>query len=338
MEALGNHSDYFQLKYDAVGNRGLTPLTKCTAALRMLGYGISADCVDEYLKIGESTSLQCLKRFAEGVIAIFGEEYLRKPTQADVDRLLAVGNERDFPGMLGSIDCMHWEWKNCPTAWKAAFAKRVYKVPTIILEAVVSYDLWIWHAFFGMPGSINDINVLDRSPVFDELYQDRAPKCEYIVNGHEYRIGYFLSDGIYPKWATFVKTIPLPQGPKAKLFAQRQEAVRKDVERAFGVLQARFAIVRGPARYMKEKVMSLIMKACVILHNMIVEDERDSYDLAFDYEHVDGTTPEPTVRRNVHPCYETYLRRTMEVRDPETHARLQTDLVEEMWNRHRRRS
>ena len=121
----------------------MTPLTKCTAALRMLAYGISADCIDEYLKIGESTSLQCLKKFAKGVIAIFGAEYLRKPTQADVDRLLAVGNERDFPGMLGSIDCMHWEWKNCPTTWKTAFAKRVYKVPTIILEAVVSYDLWI---------------------------------------------------------------------------------------------------------------------------------------------------------------------------------------------------
>ena len=68
-------------------------------------------------------------------------------------------------------------------------------------------------------------------------------KYEYIVNGHEYKIGYFLSDGIYPKWATFVKTIPLPQGPKAKLFAQRQETVRKDVERAFGILQDRLAIV-----------------------------------------------------------------------------------------------
>ena len=73
MEALGNHSDYFQLKYDAVGNRGLTPLTKCTAALRMLAYGISADCIDEYLKIGESTSLQCLKKFSKGVIVVFGK-------------------------------------------------------------------------------------------------------------------------------------------------------------------------------------------------------------------------------------------------------------------------
>jgi len=68
------------------------------------------------------------------------------------------------------------------------------------------------------------------------LHEDRAPKCEFVVNGHEYKIGYYLSDGIYSKWATFVKTIPLPQGQKKKLFVERQESVRKNVERAFGVL------------------------------------------------------------------------------------------------------
>jgi len=86
-------------------------------------------------------------------------------------------------------------------------------------------DLWIWHAFFGCPGSINDLQVLDRSLVFQELYEDRSPKCEYAVNGHKYNIGYYLSDGIYPKWAIFVKTIRLPQEPKAKLLIERQESV-----------------------------------------------------------------------------------------------------------------
>ena len=33
--------------------------------------------------------------------------------------------------------------------------------PTIVLKAIASYDLWIWHAFFRLPGSHNDINVLD---------------------------------------------------------------------------------------------------------------------------------------------------------------------------------
>jgi len=40
----------------------------------------------------------------------------------------------------------------------------------------------------------------------------RAPKCEYAVNEHEYKIRYYLWDEIYSKWAIFVKTIPLPQG------------------------------------------------------------------------------------------------------------------------------
>jgi len=175
----------------------------------MLTYGIVADCVDEYLKIGASTALECMKNFALGVIKVFGNEYLRKPTQADVDRLLQAAEARDFPCMLGSIDCMHWKWKNCRAAWKASFQKKLYKVLTIILEAIASYDLWIWHAFFGLPVSLNNINILNRSPVFQELYENRAPKCEYVVDGHEYKNWYYLSDEIYAKWVTFVKTIPL---------------------------------------------------------------------------------------------------------------------------------
>ncbi|CAA7034456.1 unnamed protein product [Microthlaspi erraticum] len=90
--------------------------------------------------------------------------------------------------------------------------------PTIVLEAVASYDLWIWHAFFGPPGTLNDINVLHRSPVFDDILEGRAPKVSFSVNGHRYKMAYYLTDGIYPEWSTFVKPIPQPGEPKAKLF------------------------------------------------------------------------------------------------------------------------
>jgi len=109
----------------------------------MLAYGTSADCVDEYLKIGESIAMECMKNFAAGVIQVFGEEYLRKLMQADVDRLLQVAEARDFLEMLGSINCMHWEWKNYPMGWKGVFAKGVYKVTTLILKPIPSYNLWI---------------------------------------------------------------------------------------------------------------------------------------------------------------------------------------------------
>jgi len=124
-----------------------------------------------------------------------------------------------------------------------------------------------------MPGSHNDINVLHRSPLFANLAEGTAPQVNYTINGHDYTMGYSLADGIYPSWATLVKSISLPMGNKRKYFAKAQEAARKDVERAFRVLQSRFAIVRGPARICDNETLGMIMRACVIMHNMIVEDE-----------------------------------------------------------------
>ena len=120
--------------------------------------------------------------------------------------MLALGESRGFLGLLGCIDCMHWKWKNCPSGWKGQYTGH-NREPTIILEAVALYDLWIWHAFFGLPGSHNDINVLDHSFIFTKLAQGRAPSVNYSINGHNYTMGYYLADGIYPSWSTFVKTI-----------------------------------------------------------------------------------------------------------------------------------
>jgi hypothetical protein len=147
-----------------------------------------------------------LKLFVEGVIAVFGAEYLRRPTVQDVERLMEIGEHRGFSGMLGSIDCMHWHWEKCPYGWKGMYTRGDHGVPTIILEAVASHDRWIWHAFFGVAGSNNDINMLSQSDLFVKHLRG-DPKLQYSINGREYNIGYYLADGIYPEWPVFVKSI-----------------------------------------------------------------------------------------------------------------------------------
>ncbi|XP_024005305.1 uncharacterized protein LOC112082195 [Eutrema salsugineum] len=100
VERLSNEIPYFQQRNDASGRPGLSALQKCTAAIRLLAYGTAFDTVDEYLRLGETTARKCLEHFVEGVIVLFGDEYLRRPTPEDLRRLLAVGESRGFPGMI----------------------------------------------------------------------------------------------------------------------------------------------------------------------------------------------------------------------------------------------
>ncbi|XP_039780505.1 putative nuclease HARBI1 [Panicum virgatum] len=332
MNAVEEHDEYFVQKRNAAGTLGLSCLQKVVAAFRLLAYGVAADALDEYICIGESTALEALRKFAVAVVEIFGQEYMRLPNEEDTARLLEIGASRGFPGMLGSIDCMHWSWKNCPTTWHGMYRGHK-KEPTIILEAVASKDLWIWHSFFGMPGSHNDINVLQRSPIFARLAEGEGPQVNFNINGKDYSMGYYLADGIYPSWATFVKTIPEPQGNKKKYFAKAQEACRKNVERAFGVLQSRFAIVRGPARLWDEESLGNIMRACIIMHNMIVEDERDEYTDEYDCDY-DDMGAKVTVSHNEAPELEAFIQNYKNIKNKETHTRLQADLIEHLWNYH----
>ena len=115
---LSTEVEYFQPTQDAVGRSSLSLLQKCTAEIRQLAYGGGADTVDEYVRLGETTARKCLHHFTVGIIHLFGDEYLRCPTPEDLECLLHIGQQRGFPGMVGSIDCMHWGWKNCPTSWK----------------------------------------------------------------------------------------------------------------------------------------------------------------------------------------------------------------------------
>ena len=133
-----------------------------------------------------------------------------------------------------------------------------------------------------MAGSNNDINVLNKSPFFIEELKGEAPLVHFTINGRQYDRGYYLADGIYPEWAVFVKTLSFPQTEKDKLFAEHKEGTRKDVERAFGVLQSRFNIVWRPGRFWQRFALTRIMKACVILHNIIIEDEGEMIDAPLD--------------------------------------------------------
>jgi hypothetical protein len=147
-----------------------------------------------------------------------------------------------------------------------------------------------------------------------------------------YNQGYYLADGIYLDWATLVKTLSQPWGLDQKHFVKMQEAQRKNVERAFGVLQAQFAIVSCPARGWKHHNLKNIMKTCIILHNMIVEDERDSY-LQYVYNGNASAVITPVeVVREGQIAFEYFLDNYNAMKNLDTHHQLQNDLIKHQWD------
>ncbi|CAL2257513.1 unnamed protein product [Prunus armeniaca] len=117
------HEPYFTQKIDACGRQGLSPEQKLTAVFRMLAHGCSSDSIDECCRLGESTTLECLRKFCSVIEVVYSQWYLRSPNLADLCRLLHKASCNGFPSMLGNLDCMHWEWKNYlgrPVYWLQA--------------------------------------------------------------------------------------------------------------------------------------------------------------------------------------------------------------------------
>jgi hypothetical protein len=84
-----------------------------------------------------------------------------------------------------------------PFAWQGKYQLHA-KGSTVILETVVSQDLWIYHSMLCMASSHNDINVLQQSLLFPRFAKGHAPLVTYEINVHHYTKGYYLIDGIYP--------------------------------------------------------------------------------------------------------------------------------------------
>ena len=117
IEDLQIHSQFWVQRPDACGVMGLTVYQKVVCALKQLTLGIPADATDDYVGIGETTAILCLKLFMKHINEIYGADYLRPPNHEELTRIMKEYELRGLPGCKGSLDGMHWAWKNCPLCW-----------------------------------------------------------------------------------------------------------------------------------------------------------------------------------------------------------------------------
>jgi Plant transposon protein len=152
---------------------------------------------DENLRIGQSTLQEIVRDFADLIVKEFGKDFLNScPNKEEREALSRINGGRGFRGMLASWDCKHFQWQNCPMRWAGQHqghsdgGKR-----TLILEAIADHRKYFWYANFGDAGSLNDINVLDKSSMVGAMLSGTLSIKidDYEINGNTRDWMYFLS-------------------------------------------------------------------------------------------------------------------------------------------------
>eukprot|EP00804_Cyclotella_cryptica_P016905 CCRYP_001863-RA/>CCRYP_001863-RA protein AED:0.00 eAED:0.00 QI:239/1/1/1/0/0/2/32/168 len=143
------------------GKPMICPYVKFLMAMKMICCGVSGNVFVDYFQMGKTTTRRCFSFITKGIVSChpLANKYLRRPSKSDARNVDSM-HERvhKIPGMMRSLDDTKVHWKRCPTAWKGQFQGHE-KYAGIGLEEVVDNNLWFWHAAFGFPGTLNDINI-----------------------------------------------------------------------------------------------------------------------------------------------------------------------------------
>ena len=161
---LAQDDPFFQERIQlGTGQRSICPNVKFLCELKCIAYGMLPSAFLDYFQMGETTARECIKRVAFGISnnAYLRSKYLRSMTRSDARKASALHlATHGVAGMIGSMDCMHVGWKNCPVAWQGQYEGKEGK-PTLVLEAFSDTNLFIWHQCFGWAGTLNDVNIWD---------------------------------------------------------------------------------------------------------------------------------------------------------------------------------
>jgi hypothetical protein len=134
------------------------------------------------------------------------KEFLRLPTATDLKNIVKLHKAvHSVDGIIGSLDCTHTFWKNCPKAWQGSYKGKESK-PSIIMESIADYFLFLWHASYGYTGTLNDnTTILYLSPFMDRLldgtfHEDKAKAAvvPFMIKEARNNEVFVLVDGIYP--------------------------------------------------------------------------------------------------------------------------------------------
>ena len=228
-----------------------------------------------------------------------------------------IFNRCGLPGCVASMDGVHVELGCAPARDKHLYVgKEGY--PTVAFNVCVGHNLYIYSCSQAHYGARNDktmatmdkylkmVSTMSVCPIAyyntctfrffidvvvclsmqvrnDPMYTDYTFDLQREDGSSFQAVGcWVLCDTGYHKWRQTICGFKRTSEPKRRAFAERCEAVRKDVERVFGIIKKRHVLVDSPVLLRDVQDVERVFKMCVVLHNMLLR--YDGLDTIGQYE------------------------------------------------------
>ena len=272
------------------GRKGHSNETKLLMSLRFLASGSFQQVTGDTIGIWQSTANRIINKITKK-IALLTPMFIHTPETSKLPQLKKgffdiipnrYPNAKPFPGVIGAIDCTHVKVTATGIQNREVYRDRKNNL-SLNIQAVCDHRLLFWNVVCRWQGSVHDSRIFANSEL--KGYFEDNPNLGYLVGDSGYPLKKYLLTPI---------SNPTTRGERGYNFSHAQ--VRNCIERAFGVIKRRFAVLGGTIKQDMENAVTTIM-ACFVLHNFLIL-EKDEVELDGHTEEKGGNEITPNMRTN----------------------------------------
>ncbi|KAJ8681705.1 hypothetical protein QAD02_017497 [Eretmocerus hayati] len=258
---------------------GLSPELKLAAVLNFLRHGNNVRSHSWYFRIGRSTMYKLIATVTPLIYAKLADEYFKIPQSEDEWIQIAqdIYSLYGFPQCCGVLDGRHFRIRQPANSGALCYSwKKFY---SIVLMALCDAHLRFIYASVGHRGGRNDSGIFNVCSLCQAIERGeiRLPRPSRLPNSRVVSPYTFIADGGFglKKFVMTPYRNPEFKTLEQMIFEIRLTEVRKNVERAFGILVIRFQIFDARLSFSRATSQNIIL-CTMAIHNFLITSRLDA--------------------------------------------------------------
>lgn len=267
-------------KYDTVMRKAIPPGERLALTLRYLATGETFTSLQYVFRIPQNTISTIIPEVCSAIYSVLKDDYLKVPsTQMDWKQIAKKFEELwHFPHCLGAVDGKHVVMKAPPDSGSIYYN---YKgTHSIVFMGIADAEYKLSYIDIGINGRISDGGVFRNCSFHRALNENKLelPIPEPLPQRYTPVPYVLVADDAFALKPNMMK----PFSGKnlngiERVYNYRLSRCRRIIENVFGIMSARFRVLRQPIQLNAEKTKK-VTQACCALHNFLMTRKSQAYN------------------------------------------------------------